>query len=78
MKTLKELYLKEIHLKEMAQQQKRDIINRIRNIIDTKGKKAIDLIRKNIRMKSMDEIGELLSIFNDKVLQRVLYQLEKL
>jgi hypothetical protein len=65
-------------LSEMAKQQKNEIINKIRTIIDKKGSSAIDLIRKNIKLKTMDEIGEILSVFNDKVLQRVLYQLERL
>jgi hypothetical protein len=65
-------------LSEMAKQQKNEIINKIRTIIDKKGSSAIDIIRKNIKLKTMDEIGEILSVFNDKVLQRVLYQLERL
>ncbi len=69
---------RDLLLLEMSKQQSNLIVNRIRNIIDIHGDKAIQIIKKNIKFNSMDDIGRLLSSFNDKVLQRTVYELEKL
>ncbi len=65
-------------INEISKSNQLMVINRIRNIVDIKGSKAINTIKNHIKLNNMDSIVDILRSFGIVELQRTLIELEKL